>query len=202
MLRVNFFVVLASVVVLAGCAPGRMADLRDSGRLSLGLGFGISADAKVGALTHPSFGILSTSAMLGFDSRDIYGEYYEARVSEPYATVWARDENEPWLSALNDSGWRAAFETRRYHEAVAAVWQPVGQSAPDVLVAEIEGTEIDGTLDDGDWVFSEAANFNTLTDFQLGATLFLVSARAGVNVLEFIDFLLGFGGVDIAGDDQ
>lgn len=202
MSRANVFVLFATLFVFAGCAPGRMADLRDSGRLSLGLGFGISADAKAGALTHPSFGILSTSAMLGFDSRDVYGEYYEARVSEPYATVWARDEKEPWLTALNDSGWRAAFKTRRYHEAVAAIWQPVGQSAPDVLVADVEGTEVEGTLDFGDWVFSEDANFNTLTDFQLGATFLLFSARAGVNPLEFIDFLLGFGGVDIAGDDQ
>ncbi len=47
--------VLLAMLLLAatGCAPGRMADLRDSGRLSLGLGLGLSADAKLGTLTHP-----------------------------------------------------------------------------------------------------------------------------------------------------
>ncbi len=38
-------------------------------------------------------------------------------------------------------------------------------------------------------------------DFEAGATLGIVSARAGINPLEIIDFLLGFVGVDIAKDD-
>ena len=40
-----------------------------------------------------------------------------------------------------------------------------------------------------------------MTDLQLGAHLLLINARLGFNPLEFLDFLLGFAGVDIAGDD-
>ena len=43
--------------------------------------------------------------------------------------------------------------------------------------------------------------FQTATDLQAGAHLLLINARAGFNPLEFLDFLLGFAGIDLAGDD-
>ena len=34
-----------------------------------------------------------------------------------------------------------------------------------------------------------------------GITALILGARAGFNPLEFVDFLLGFGGIDLADDD-
>ena len=201
---------VAIVLTLAvGCAPGRMADLRDSARLSAGLGFGLSVDAKAGALTHPSFGVVAASAMLGYDSRDVYGEFYEVRTSMPYSIDWDRKEGASWPDAINGTGWRAAFEAHQYHEAIAAIWQPAGQDRPEVMVAEVEGVELDGTIGTGRWFPIPAKGdkeplltFNNATDFQVGAILLLFSARAGLNPLEFLDFLLGFVSIDIANDDD
>ena len=39
-------------------------------------------DAKLGDLTHPALGIVSSGAMVGFESREIDGAWFEARVSE------------------------------------------------------------------------------------------------------------------------
>ena len=76
------------------------------------------------------------------------------------------------------------------------------------------GTRVGGELLDGKvtvrrWLpipglakeTSPLFSFNTATDLQLGAHLLLINARLGFNPLEFLDFLLGFGGLDIAGDD-
>ncbi|MCH6562406.1 MAG: hypothetical protein IH800_08325, partial [Myxococcales bacterium] len=70
----SWLVVLITLAGL-GCAPGRVADLKDSGRIGIGLGFGLSLDARLGDLTHPALGLLSVSAMLGFESRDIDGPW-------------------------------------------------------------------------------------------------------------------------------
>ena len=39
---------IAAALIASGCAPGRLADLQDSGRISVGLSLGLSADAKLG----------------------------------------------------------------------------------------------------------------------------------------------------------
>ena len=63
-----------------------MADLRDSGRMSLGVGLGLSADVKIGDLTHPSLGVLGVAAMYGLESRHIEGRFLEARISQESAS--------------------------------------------------------------------------------------------------------------------
>ncbi len=198
------------LLVLAGCAPGRMADLKDSGRLSVGLGLGLSVDAKLGDLTHPSLGILSASAMYGVDTRKVEGLFYEARTSEPYATVWSISRGFPKLDALNSTGWRGAFEVHSVDVAIDAIANVDPQQPPEELGVEGEGEVLAGRISIGRWLPLPRQSrgrefplwtFNTATDFQAGATLLLVSARAGVNVLETFDFLLGFAGFDIAGDD-
>jgi hypothetical protein len=200
------------LLALAGCAPGRMADLKDAGRLSLGLGLGLSVDAKLGDLTHPSLGILSASAMFGSDSRKVEGLFYEARTSEPYATYWMKARGFPTTDALNTTGWRGAFEVHSVDIAIDAIADPSPDEPPEELGVEVEGREVlAGRISVGRWLPIPLKSrgrtfplwtFNTATDFQAGATLLLVSARAGVNVLETFDFLLGFAGLDIAGDDE
>jgi len=44
-------------------------------------------------------------------------------------------------------------------------------------------------------------SFHELTDLEIGGTLLVFSARAGINPLEIVDFVFGFVGIDIANDD-
>ena len=106
----KFTVTGLALVAALGCAPGRMADLRDSGRLGIGLGPGLSVDAKLGDLTHPALGLFGASAMWGWESREIEGFWYEGEVSDPFAIYWYRRVAHPWKCALISSGWRGTWD--------------------------------------------------------------------------------------------
>jgi hypothetical protein len=196
---------LACVLLLAasaGCATGRGADLQDTGRLSLGIGIGIAADAKLGALTHPAIGTRTASAMFGFDSRFVDGAFYQVGAYEPVATFWAMRSGSSVGPAINMTGWRAAFEARAYGDAFSTVGVPVAQERPDRLARAVVDEKLKGTFEEGRWLpLPPELTFRSSTDLQLGFTLLIVSGRVGFNVLELFDFLLGFGGLDIAGDD-
>lgn len=204
----SWLVVLITLAGL-GCAPGRVADLKDSGRIGIGLGFGLSMDARLGDLTHPALGLLSVSAMLGFESRDIDGPWYEARVSDPYSTYWYRREEKPWGHAFLYSGWRGTWESLDWLDALFEIDDPIDKEPLPETGTIVGGELLDGKVTASRWVpiqgSSEDAaplfSFNTATDLQLGAHLLLINARLGFNPLEFLDFLLGFAGLDIAGDD-
>ncbi len=193
---------LGAIALFAlGCAPGRMADLQDSVSLSLGAGVGIAADAKVGMITHPSLGSVTASAMLGSDSRDVAGSFYQVSSSFPHSMFWAHKEGLPSGQVMNSTGWRAAFEVKEFTAAFVAIGHPTANTT-DIVSGMVEGVEAEGTLDEGRWLpLPPEMSFHEATDFQAGATLLLVSVRAGLNPLELLDFLLGFVGVDIAGDD-
>ncbi len=189
---------LALVFALGCAAPGRMADLRDSGMLSLGLGVGLAADAKLGFLTHPSVGTVTSSAMAGVDSRDVTGAFFQAGSSWPHSMFWASLEGGASADVLNSTGWRAAFESEEFSAAFAAIGEPTSRERPK----GVAGAQLDASIEDQTWLpIPLDASFHNSTDFQLGATFFLVSARVGINLLETVDFLLGFAGIDVAKDD-
>ncbi len=200
---------LGVIVAGLGCAPGRLADLQDSGRIGIGLGLGLSADAKLGDLTHPALGFVSSAAMMGFESRDIEGPWYEARVSDPFAIYWYRRERKSWGYALGSSGWRGTWESLDWLDALFELDDPIDQEPLPETGTVVGGELLDGKVTVGRWLpilgpaddSSPLFTFNSATDLQLGAHLLLVNARLGFNPLEFFDFLLGLAGLDIAGDD-
>lgn len=202
--------VVSALLAGAGCAPGRLADLRDCGRISAGLSLGLSVDAKIGDLTHPALGTLGSSAMVGFETRDIDGFWYEARTSDPFAVYWYRREGQGWAWALNSSGWRGVWESPGYLDAVDEIDETFDQAPLPETGSVYEGEMLDGELTTSRWLpipwgAPDAATplfrFHTASDLQVGATLGIVGARVGFNPLEFADFLLGFAGLDPAGDD-
>jgi hypothetical protein len=205
---VRVFALLALCASL-GCAPGRIADLKDSGRISAGLALGLSLDAKLGDLTHPALGIVSSGAMVGFDSREIDGAWFEARVSDPFAIHWYRREGTSWGYALNSSGWRGAWESLGWLDALDELDEPIDQEGLPETGTIFRGEMLDGKITVSRWLPipggpddpSPLFAFATASDIQAGATLLVIGARVGFNPLEFLDFLLGFAGQDIAGDD-
>lgn len=204
-------VALAALLGAQACAPGRLADLQDSGRLSAGLAVGLSVDAKVGDLTHPAVGVLSSAAMFGFETRHIDGFWYEARVSDPFATYWYRRDGQGWAWSLASSGWRGMWESPGYLDAIDEIDGTFDQEPLPETGSEYRGERLDGELVASLWLplpvgegVDEAPvlfRYRTATDLQVGATLLLVGARVGFNPLEFLDFVLGFAGFDPAGDD-
>lgn len=176
----NIVAIVLLGTLASGCATGRMADLRDCGRLSIGFGPGLDAAAKVGCVTHPSIGIGSRTYRLGLENRVRYGTWTEEQAVWPVEIL---------IQAFN-SAWGgtgvslASYERLRNPELltdpkVETSWLPVLQTGrtPDSL------------------------SFHELTDVEVGATLALVSIRTGINPLEILDFLLGCVGLDIAKDD-
>ena len=173
-------VVLAAFAV--GCAPGRMADLADCGKASVGIGFGLEAHAKVGFLTHPSLGIGSMTSRVGHESRVRTAAWGEVRCVWPVSSLMDTFLAEDPMS-LNVS----FVSGRGPHNNPLEV----GYLLPLLVYA---GMHADNET-------YRPLAFKEATDLQLGGTLLLVSARVGVNPLEIVDFLAGLVGLDPAGDD-
>lgn len=200
---------LTGLALLAtlGCAPGRLSDLRDSGRLGIGLGLGLSADVKAGDLTHPALGVASVAAMTGFESRHVDGPFFDARVADPYATWWYRRADIPWGFSLLSSGWRGVWEVKDLVDAAGEFDEPLDKEPPPGHGESHESEILDGAITTSRWIGLPGGpdptwTYNTASDVQVGVHALFINLRAGFNLLEFLDFLAGFAGFDPAGDDQ
>jgi len=202
--------ILASslMLFLTACAPGRFADLKDTARLSIGGGLGLSLDAQLGALSHPSFGLNASEAGFGLDSRESDVCFYVARVSFPQSIAAARADGAGILEALNSTGWRVSYKVTSVQRGLEEVDTPLDRIPPAEFQQTINGHTYGGDERTGHWLPIPGPNdvgpyftFHSLTDFNVGGMVGPFSARVGINPLEFVDFLLGFAGLDIAGDD-
>ncbi len=100
-------ILVCLLAILAGCATGRTADLRDCGRASLGLGFGLGAHLELGALTHPAIGIKSTTWRIGFENRDAIGIWQETEYYTPYLIFCEQPES--YVRSSKVSGQTAGY---------------------------------------------------------------------------------------------
>lgn len=174
----------AVLLLNVGCnvAPGRMKDLADCGKASVGVGIGLEVYAKVGSLTHPSLGIGSGTFRIGHESRETTGAWSEASAVAPVTTLLGLGFSGGNPSALNWSQLRGRISSDETDDN--GFWLPLLM-----------------LLDDDNFEDYDPLAFGEITDFEVGGTLVFVSARVGVNPLEIVDFVLGFVGLDIAGDD-
>jgi len=159
----------------AGCAPGRLNDLKDCGRISIGPGAGLDVHAKVGALTQPSLGLAAASIKFGHESRDLSGGWTEMSYASP-AILWANGDHE---EGLNLSGYHGVGPYAPGPDSRRTFWIPLLSASESY----------------------DPLAFSEITDLEVGATVLVASARVGINPLEIVDFALGFVGLDIAGDD-
>jgi hypothetical protein len=169
---------------LGGCASGRLQDLRDCGRVSIGYGLGIGVEAGLGIVGNPSLGAGSDKIMFGFENRGLAGSWSEGELFWPRSVHLFEDETNaefhvfaPYARQIGSGpfGPSLRYPIKRYRNLVfapsnTAVWDPVSR-------------------------------FQSMTDWEIGATLGVVSFRFGVNPLEVLDFVLGFVGLDIGRDD-
>lgn len=169
---------IPSVLLLAtGCVtPGRLVDLSDCGRFSVGWGVGLMADVELGWLTHPSVGVRARTQRLGIDARDNCGRWDEMEYGSPFLQLMIpAHEAHPLWSYARDPG-RPTDE--------AGFWlPPVTKGA-----REFHGVA-------PHWTFHNA------TDLSVGGTAGVLAVRLGINPLELVDFAFGYAGLDIGRDD-
>ena len=184
------YLTLLLAAFAAGCAPGRMDDLADCGKASVGVGPGVEAHAKAGFLTHPSIGVASVTWRAGHEGRELTGTWGESRCVWPVSAFLYTGmlETPKGLNVSFLAGGSAEDRISRTAEKYA----DVGYLLPLLAYAGVCAKEDK---------FSHPLAFRQATDLQLGGTVLLVSARVGVNPLEIVDFSAGLVGLDPAGDD-
>ena len=173
---------ILGIAIVAGCATGRSADLRDCGKLSVGVGLGLGADVEIGMLSHPALGLMSITRRVGFEDRTVAGVWTASESYSPAINIImpiALDRSDyPLSSTLNHSYMRGAkFKGQDRLGRVRGYW--INTSGED----------------------RERSAFNRASNIEVGASLLIVSARVGINPLEIVDYILGFVGIDIAKDD-
>jgi hypothetical protein len=176
---------LAAVAWLgSGCATGRFQDLKDCGALSIGIGAGLDVSVKVGCVLQPAVGVVgSRTVRVGHENRARSGVWDERQFVWP--VEWVRlNMSSPPDDPRDDLAVIAAYTRSRCPEEK-------GDPQEDASFFPILA----------DRTHRDPFSFHELTDLQVGATAGVVAARVGINPLEILDFLLGFLGLDIAGDD-
>jgi hypothetical protein len=153
--------------------------LTDCGSLSVGVGLGLGANIRVGHLTQPSIGVITRTWRIGFEDRDTKGLWDEFEVLWP-TLLWFPDggihgSEEACFSRLLSTSFAKSTGEKAYVDRLD-VWfgRPLSKR--------------------------EEPACHSAGELQIGVTFFLVSVRMGINPPEITDLLLGFFGVDIAGD--
>ncbi|MFW6159298.1 MAG: hypothetical protein ACOC8E_08075 [Planctomycetota bacterium] len=177
---------LLHTAVLLACCTGcsglahyvnnRASDLRQIPRLTIGLGLGLSAEAQAGPV-RPTAGA-AVYAELG----TLYGRWKNTFVLAP-----CFDTNSNYgLAVLSQEGFQPVVPRRDgYHYRLYDL---------RLLGVRIQEDPLDA------WSHHEKTWLRH-TDVELGGTLGVVRASAGLSAGEIADFLLGWFGLDIAEDD-
>jgi hypothetical protein len=196
---------LLALLLLSGCAgPGsfleeRSRDLGESVRASAGLGLGLYAEAQATSLLHPSVGLgdlsLTPKRTIGWDPR-------------PLPPGRVRTAAFPTLLV----GWPAyRAELRRMgYEDTTPGWR--GFVAPFILLGthHVEGRSnsllglhqfLRNPLLEPPPPETRAQRWSRRSWLGGSVTAGVVTADVGLNPLELLDFLVGWLGIDLLGDD-
>ena len=171
------------IALTSGCATGRLADLRDCGSISAGFGVGLGAEARIGALSQLSVGLISQTAQYGYENRYESGKWYETSFYWPFSFYTG------FLDEVTDEKVSSIFTTyTRVCENKKIINPPPYRSGRWLNFKNLD--------------HPKSSLIKHATDFEVGATVIALSFRVGINPLEIVDFLLGFVGLDIAMDDK
>lgn len=187
------------VAFCSGCrsiAPGRMLDLGDCGTLGVGAGYGLDATVQAGALAEASLGIGHNIRYRGWNGHTSVTEWQNAQLSWPpslFMSAMAMGMAQSDCCLLPPETFYAVPDPER----MGAPPRP-GNRTPAGTESKHFGYALPLLSEQGR---RRTGTFHNATRVEAEATLCVVSVRAGLNPLEILDFLLGFLGFDIAGDD-
>ena len=189
----------ALLSLCSGCrsiAPGRMLDLGDCGMFGVGVGYGLDATVQAGALAEASLGIGHYVRYLGWNGHTGVTKWENAQLSCPpslFMSVVANGLREDGCCLLPPETFYAVPEPNR----MDALPRP-GNRTPAGSESKHFGYALPLLSEQGR---RRTCTFHNATRLEAEVSLGVVSVRAGINPLEILDFLLGFLGFDIAGDD-
>jgi len=176
---------LAIGASMTGCAStrgyfiDRGRDARDAFILTAGVGLGMGADVRLGALSHPSIGIMTVQPWtFGFYGRDIPRKWDEDGFYWPATFVLCNGLCEGSRNCFNSSYSRCMHLPNDKAVLVDEQFLNIWNHDDPASTTLRKGTQI-----------------------EVGVSAVIVSVRAGVNLLEFVDFLLGWISIDIFNDD-
>ena len=209
-------VLLALLPLSAGCQTSidnyfgnRARDLGECFMLQAGLGIGIDVDVKAAGLVHANAGFAAyfLRNSLGW----VYGMPRPESIGAPMWTI--PSEGEIGLVVRHDS-LRYFNGKERKHRCYAILpgvlsWEqgaPLWREPEETMLRQ--GEQLRSYLDESQMLAREQAERAMLRkarvhafDIEAGVFILIVGARVGFSPGEFLDFLLGWFGVDIAGDD-
>ena len=173
----------------------RARDFGECFMVHAGLGLGLGVEAKVGGLMH--LGVIAQTSLPGRIAGWLYGEY---RPDRHFLVILQNLEGDFWFPFNDGVGFHEEEGVQRTGHACYALlpallsWQWVYPEYPARPVLS--------------WLWSGGSGDELRKarihafDLEVGATAILVTAKAGFSPGEFVDFLLGWFGVDIAGNDR
>jgi len=186
--RLPFMAALCAAVALSGCSylQHRGKDFQDCFKANLGTGFGLYAGVRATDVLNFPLGFFQASWRLGVDGRTRPQYYWpEGEMGGLLALdhwEFRGPEDEPGLSKARAwiwSGWLTAGGPEE------------DLPPPPYIHREYEGEEPSHGTRVADRYWLEAEVF-----------ALIVGARAGLNPVEMVDFLLGLVTVDILDDDR
>lgn len=187
----KLYLVLLVTLSCTGCAQywqNRLNDFADVGKVGLGVGGALGVDAQVTDFIHPSFGLSVGGFFVGHENRDVSGAWTHLALVFPTATAMA-----------NIAGKDLPKEANGVTSAQVIIYkQIVWVEASRYMVWKDYYTITMGDSDPKPAHVSWARRMGV----EATVSLLFVSARAGVNPAELLDFVLGFTTLDIAGDDK
>lgn len=194
----------------------RALDLVDTFKLSAGVGPGIAVDLRATDWFAPGLGYMSYTTNVGWDDREIFGVWDECVViNTPRAVVEAaigsQDErtspdydpqqrigrlalasvflaNERWLRNPSNGDVTVDYYSLFNFAPIASFLR---QADPGRFFVK-----------DGENVIVRSKSVWDQGWFEVGATVLVLHARAGVNLFQALDFVAGVFGLDPAGDDR
>ena len=208
------------LVATVGCAPiggylgARAMDLADCVKGNVGVGIGLTADVHLTDFMAPGLGIVSYTANAGYDDRNVNGVWLESIVINTprfaFETV-ARDYEETPSDENLEGGVLISQLALRSLLLPNERWiRENGELTVEYytlfniggLGRDFRATALTGLLQrPGERPKTPEKTIWDEAFFEAGATLGVVEARAGINPLQFLDFLAGIFGFDPADDD-
>ena len=213
-------ILLLLLPLAVGCTPlqryfdARALDLADCAKANVGVGIGLTADAKATDVMAPGIGIVSYTVNFGHESRKVNGVWlenivintprfaYEAVAREINETPADEELNGPMVVSqlafrsvlLPNERWiRKDDELTVEYYTLFNIGGFGRENRATALAGLLRRTgETPRELEKTVWQASS---------FEVGATLGVIEARVGINPMEILDFLVGIFGLDLAGDD-
>ncbi len=204
-------VLLALLTLSAGCQTtignylgNRAQDLSDCFLIETGVGIGLGVDVKAGGLVHANLFMNVWMGRLGW----VYGDHGVVGKFEIEFGIPAAIPSSGFLH-MSSLGTRAGKVWHSCYALLPGLWSWEGRAGQKK--SWIWASRVPSGVDVADSVASRARDRGDRArrwsrvhafDFEVGVHALLVGARVGFSPGEFLDFILGWFGVDIACDDS